>query len=176
MLKRPSILSKEAFTNEHYGLSYLSKTSSRKSDSQTLSKSQSESNIQKIQISDEQLKRHSIVDEHQKDVARIRSQLSEMAHNLENLQFTKDKGSKRGDGSMENSYSAANLLTKYSQTYFNKRSISLGRLISTTDKAQSSTKQQVYKLHKILDRVELDRPYLIKDKITMIANVQTKPV
>jgi hypothetical protein len=63
-----------------------------------------------------------------------------MAHNLENLQFIKDKGSKRGDGSMENSYSAANLLTKYSQTYFNKRSISLGRLISTTDKAQSSTK------------------------------------
>lgn len=35
--------------------------------------------------------------------------------------------------------------------------------------------EQVSALHKVLDRVEIDRPYLIKDKVNMIANARLRP-
>lgn len=68
------------------------------------------------------------------------------------------------------SRSVSQLVSKYSGHCFNQRNQNLGSLIKTTDRIQKNNKDQIMLLHKILDRVELDRPYLFKDKIAMVAN------
>ena len=48
--------------------------------------------------------------------------------------------------------------------------MSLGRLIDTTDRIQANHQTLRSRLHKMLDRVELDRPYLLKDKISLVTS------
>ena len=57
------------------------------------------------------------------------------------------------------------LIDRYQEKYFNSRNMYIGRLISTTDRVQQNNQTMIKRLHKMLDRVELDRPYLFKDKL-----------
>jgi hypothetical protein len=96
-----------------------------------------------------------------------------MAYQLDNMDSLKRK---KRDKDLEEtrgqSQSASQLVSKYQQAYFSGRSISLGKLISTTDRVLQTEQDQVSALHKVLDRVEIDRPYLIKDKVSLIASLK----
>lgn len=52
--------------------------------------------------------------------------------------------------------------------YFNKKTKAIANLINTTEKIQSNTKLMSEKLHKMIDRLELDRPLLFKEKIQIL--------
>jgi len=114
-----------------------------------------------------------IIEEHSKEVARQRNQLSAIAYQLDNMETLKRKKRDRlQEDANRSSKSAAQLVSKYQQAYFTGRSISLGKLISTTDRVLQTEQEQVSALHKVLDRVEIDRAYLVKDKVSMIAGLK----
>jgi|LauGreDrversion4_2_1035121.scaffolds.fasta_scaffold2264326_1 hypothetical protein len=52
----------------------------------------------------------------------------------------------------------------------------LGRLIDTTDRVLSNKELMVKRLHKLLDRVDLDRPFLFRDKVKTIINFELSDV
>ena len=52
----------------------------------------------------------------------------------------------------------------------------LGRLIYTTDRVLSNKDMMVKRLHQLLDRVELDRPFLIKDKVKTVINFELSEI
>lgn len=67
------------------------------------------------------------------------------------------------------------VILKYeNKQYFNTRNLSLGRLIGTTDRAQESNHEIIRKLNHMLDRVELDRPYLLRDKIDVVDSATSR--
>lgn len=56
--------------------------------------------------------------------------------------------------------------------FFHSRNIQIAKLINTTDRIQTNHKDMSSKLHKMLDRVELDRPLLFKEKMDTLWNDQ----
>ena len=50
------------------------------------------------------------------------------------------------------------LMKTYMRKYFNKRNKPIAKLIDTTDRIRNNRQAMIEKLHKMLDRVELDRP------------------
>lgn len=100
-------------------------------------------------------------------------------NNIENVKLKRKKPSaatpleikpSRNTEGVPHAKSVSELVDKYQGKCFNSRNQSLGKLIQTTDRIQENNQNQIRLLHKILDRVELDRPYLIKDKIQMVAS------
>ncbi len=49
--------------------------------------------------------------------------------------------------------------------YLHKRNLPIAKLLTTTERVQNNQKIMSNKLHKMLDRVELDRPLLFREKI-----------
>ncbi len=65
---------------------------------------------------------------------------------------------------------ARELLKKYQKQYFNNRNNSLGKLVDTTERVLGNNQKMNKDLNKMLDRVELDRPFLFRDKIKTVAS------
>lgn len=49
--------------------------------------------------------------------------------------------------------------------YLHKRNLPIAKLLNTTERVQNNQKIMSTNLHKMLDRVELDRPLLFREKI-----------
>lgn len=64
------------------------------------------------------------------------------------------------------------MIDKYHKKFFNSRNMYLGRLLDTTDRVLSSKNLMIQRLHRLLDRVELDRPFLFKDKVKTVINFE----
>jgi hypothetical protein len=56
-------------------------------------------------------------------------------------------------------------MRKYFKKYLHKRNLPIAKLLKTTERVQINQHEMSSKLHKMLDRVELDRPLLFKEKI-----------
>ncbi|CDW79031.1 UNKNOWN [Stylonychia lemnae] len=117
-----------------------------------------------------------IVDEHNRQIDTMRGELNKMMGQIDRIDQDErkrkamreyktitDKKQKQDDIDKE-------MLRKKFKKFFNKRNIQIARLINTTDRVQSNHEEMSLKLQKMLDRVELDRPLLFKEKIETIWN------
>lgn len=68
------------------------------------------------------------------------------------------------------------MIDKYHKKYFNSRNMYLGRLLDTADRVLSNKDLMIRRLHQLLDRVELDRPFLFKDKVKTVINFELSKV
>lgn len=68
------------------------------------------------------------------------------------------------------------MIEKYHKKYFNTRNVYIGRLLDAADRVLSNKDLMIMRLHKLLDRVELDRPFLFKDKVKTVINFELSKV
>eukprot|EP00347_Sterkiella_histriomuscorum_P021644 403333262 len=119
----------------------------------------------------EQNRKLLIVEEHKNQMTQMHTELSSMTHQIEKIevedkrrQILKEYHSIREKKESQEKEDIQ-ALKKYLKKHFHKRNIQIAKMINTTDRIQLNNQVMSNKLQKMLDRVEIDRPLLFKEKL-----------